>query len=151
MPPQRFLYTTPKAFPGIETGLPFLPITLIHDGYAVPVYALADSGSTVSVLPYDIGLRLGLIWENQTIPTPLVGSLKDAPAWGVRIAGQIQPFAPVSLKFAWTYVTSDRVPVLLGQMSFFQAFDVCFSGAQQVFEIAPKGALLQAERKKLRS
>lgn len=143
MTPQRFQYIKPSAFPGIQIGLPLIPITLINNSRSVSVYALIDSGSTVSVLPYDLGLQLGLIWEEQTIPTPLVGSLKDAPAWGVQITGQVTPFASVLLKFAWTQITSDGVPVLLGQMSFFQAFDVWFSGSQQIFEIAPKGTLMK--------
>lgn len=139
---QQFQYTRPKAFPGIKIGAPLLPITLSHRSQALPVYGLIDSGSTVSVLPYDFGLELGLIWEEQTIPTPLTGSLKKAPAWGVVIVGQVPPFAPVPLKFAWTKVTSDKVPVLLGQINFLQEFDVCLSGSQQVFEIAPKGVLI---------
>ncbi len=143
MTPRHFQYTPPGAFPGMRIGLPFLPITLVHHSCAISALALVDSGSTVSVLPYDVGLRLGLKWDEQTVPTPLVGSLKHAPAWGVQVIGEVSPFSPVVLKFAWTQVTSERVPLILGQTNFFQAFDVCFSGSQQIFEIAAKGALIR--------
>lgn len=136
----RFRYAARRALP----GMPFIPITLSNTSHAVSVEALLDSGSTVSVLPYDLGLQLGLIWEEQALPTPLVGSLKDAPAWGVKVTGQVAPFAPVPMLFAWTQATSDRVPVLLGQVNFFQTFDVLFCGYQQIVEVAPRGTLLQA-------
>ena len=140
---QRFQYAAKSVFPGSRMGLPFMSIALSNDSYAVTVRALLDSGSTVSVLPYDIGLELGLDWERQTVPTPLVGMLKDAPAWGVLITGHVEPFPPMPLLFAWTQVTSDRVPVILGQTNFFHTFDVCFSGSLQVFEIAPKETFIQ--------
>lgn len=138
----RFRYAARQVLPGIQMGLPFMPITLANASRSISVDALLDSGSTVSVLPYDLGLELRLVWEEQTVPTPLTGSLKHAPAWGVKISGQVTPLPFVPLLFAWTQVTSDRIPVILGQVNFFQAFDVVFSGCRQLFEIAPKGALL---------
>lgn len=87
--------------------------------HSIEVSALVDSGSTVNVLPYDIGIRLGLIWEKQEFLLPsLVGTLRDVPAFGVLIAGQIDQFPPVSLAFAWTQ--SNDVPVILGQINFFR-------------------------------
>jgi hypothetical protein len=44
-------------------------------------------------------------------------------------------FAPVRLAFAWASV--DTVPVILGQVSFFLEFDVCFFRARRAFEIRP--------------
>ena len=46
-------------------------------------------------------------------------------------------FAPVRQAFAWTR-TSD-VPLLLGQVNFFQNFDVCFYRSELVFDIRPRG------------
>jgi hypothetical protein len=29
--------------------------------------ALLDTGASVNVLPYEVGLQLGAVWENQTV------------------------------------------------------------------------------------
>ncbi|QTA93952.1 hypothetical protein [Desulfonema magnum] len=121
----------------LQGGLPFLPITLTHTTRSAEVSALVDSGSTVNVLPYGIGIQLGLIWENQNFPMPhLVGILQDTPAFGVLLTGEIDPFEPVALAFAW--VKSNNVPVILGQVNFFSEFDVYFFGSRKIFDIMPK-------------
>jgi len=137
MIPQRFPYSQSQAFPNLQGGLPFLPITLTNADFSVEVSALADSGSTINVLPYVIGIRLGLIWEIQKFSLPgLVGILRNSPAFGVLLTGQIAPFAPVRLAFAWTQ--SNEVSVILGQTNFFSEFDVYFFGSQNIFDIVPK-------------
>ena len=62
-----------KRFPFIErtnssgqtSTLPYLPLTLSHGNHCVEVMALLDTGASVNVLPYEIGIQLGGIWENQ--------------------------------------------------------------------------------------
>lgn len=131
---QCFDYTQNQHFPGL-IGLPFVSVSLTYQSRSVSVQALVDSGSTVSVLPYDIGLKLGLVWENQRVPAPLVGALKNAPAWGVLLLGEVSPFPPVPLAFAWTRKASDEAPIILGQTNFFQTFTVVFDGKAGTFEI----------------
>jgi hypothetical protein len=98
---------------------------------------LVDTGSSLNVLPYSVGIRLGLDWDAQTFPLPsLTGNLKGLPAFGVMLDCIVQPFQPVKLAFAWT--SSDQVPVLLGQTNFFAEFNVCFYGSQNLFEVSPK-------------
>ncbi len=107
---RQFLYSQSQAFPGLQGGLPFLPIILSNMTHSVS--ALVDSGSTVNVLPYDIGIQSGLVWETQSFLLPaLTGILRDSPAFGVLLEGQVDPFEPVSLVFAWTQ--SNDVPVIL--------------------------------------
>jgi hypothetical protein len=128
-------YTTPPT--GLQTGMPYLPLTLSREYRSVDVSALVDSGSTLNVLPYHIGIQLGLDWQSQTFPLPsLVGNLKGLQAFGVLLDCVILPFPSVKLAFAWT--SSDQVPILLGQTNFFTQFDVCFFGSQNTFEISPK-------------
>ncbi|MEH2245575.1 hypothetical protein [Nostoc sp.] len=50
-----------------DEALPMIPITLSHAGFSFFANALLDTGSTVNLLPYDIGLQLGAIWEEQTV------------------------------------------------------------------------------------
>ena len=103
----------------------------------VTVPGLLDTGSTVNVLPYPLGLQLGLLWEQQTTQVHLTGSLARLPARGVIVSGQVASFPPVELAFAWTQST--EVPVILGQVNFFMEFDVCFFRSQAAFEGNPKG------------
>jgi hypothetical protein len=131
--PQRFDYTAIPDIPGLQTGMPALPIILKYQERSLTIEGLVDSGSTVNVLPYDIGLQLGLEWETQQVPVPLHGNLQDASAYGVVLSGQVNPFPELPLVFAWTQIPRPRSRLLLGQMNFFQHFDVWFSGIQQTF------------------
>jgi hypothetical protein len=42
-------------------ALPMIPITLSYANFSVSANALLDTGSTVNLLPYDVGLQLGAI------------------------------------------------------------------------------------------
>lgn len=130
------------AYPGLEPGLPKIPILLTHQGRSCSVQAIVDSGASINVLPYDIGVQIGFIWEIQTFTLPVAQWLSGSEAFGVLLTGRIDPFPPVELAFAWAQKSSNDIPIILGQTNFFQQFDVVFSGCQQLFEIAPKGSLL---------
>ncbi len=136
--------TTPVRFPYVDTDashparnlLPHLPVTLRHGTYAVTIPGLLDTGSTVNVLPYNVGLQLGLVWEQQPTRVYLTGNLARLPARGVTVSGQVASFPPLHFAFAWTQST--EAPVILGYVNFFMEFDVCFFGSQAAFEINPK-------------
>ena len=117
---QRFPYTVMKGFSGLKSGLPLIPITLSHEDHVVKVPGLVDSGSTVSVLPYDVGLQLGLDWDRQDLPAPLRGMLNDVPSYGILVTGTLNPFPAVPLVFAWAQ--SNETPVILGQQNFFKEY-----------------------------
>lgn len=97
---------------------------------------LLDTGATINVLPYNLGLELGAIWENQTVFIPLAGNLEQIEARGLIVSGIIDKFDPVRLAFAWA--KSNNVPLILGQLNFFTEFNVCFYASQRTFEISPK-------------
>jgi hypothetical protein len=121
--PVRFAYTGTAASRAEGNLLAYLPVTLHHETYVLAAEGLLDTGSTVNVLPYPLGLQLGFVWEQQTTRVYLTGSLARLPA--------------VELAFAWTQATD--VPMILGQVNFFMAFDVCFFRSQAAFEVNPKG------------
>ena len=135
--PVRFAYAHPEASRAEGSLLAYLPITLRHETHVLTVTGLLDTGSTVNVLPYPLGLQLGLVWEQQPTQVHLTGSLARLPARGVIVSGQVAVFPPVELAFAWTQST--EVPMLLGQVNFFMEFDVCFFRSQSAFEVNPKG------------
>ena len=60
-----------------------------------------DTGSSLNVLPYHLGLELGAVWEEQKLSIPLSGNLAPVEAKGLAVMGQIDDFSPVLLAFAW--------------------------------------------------
>jgi hypothetical protein len=135
--PVRFAYAHPEASRAEGSLLAYLPITLRHDIHVLTVTGLLDTGSTVNVLPYSLGLQLGFVWEQHPTRVHLTGSLARLPARGVIVSGQVASFPPVELAFAWSQST--EVPMILGQVNFFMEFDVCFFRSQAAFEVNPKG------------
>ncbi|MEG4372333.1 hypothetical protein QUB29_23050 [Microcoleus sp. B4b_D2] len=97
---------------------------------------LLDTGSSLNVLPYHVGLALGSVWEEQTLSIPLAGNLAPVEARGLAVVGKISDFPPVRLAFAWA--KSNDPPIILGQLNFFMEFDVCFYRSQLAFEVCPK-------------
>jgi len=117
---------------------PYLPIALTYQNRSLQVSGLLDTGASVNVLSYEIGLQLGAIWEEQTISVLLTGNLARFLARGLIVSAQVGQFAPVRLVFAWTQ--ANNVPLILGRQNFFSEFDVCFYGSQLAFEVCPKQA-----------
>jgi hypothetical protein len=78
--PGRFAYTDAAAGRTDGSRLAYLPITLRHATHVLAVVGLLDTGSTVNVLPYPLGLQLGLVWEQQMTQVQLTGSLARLPA-----------------------------------------------------------------------
>jgi hypothetical protein len=134
----RFPFISATSQKGEGSLMPFLPILLRHQGHEVSTYGLLDTGASVNVMPFSMGLRLGCIWEQQTIPLKLSGNLALVEARAVFVDAMVEGCTPVSLAFAWT--RADNVPVLLGQTNFFMEFDVLFARSARFFEVLPKGS-----------
>ena len=116
-----------------NAALPTIPIILSYTDSLISTNALLDTGSTVNLLPYDIGLQLGAIWEEQTVRLPLAGNLARVEARGIFVHIQVGNLEPVRLAFAWAQTS--QVPLILGQTNFFREFDVCFQRSQCTIEI----------------
>ncbi len=130
---QRYSFIERTNGLGQSTVMPYLPLTLTNGSHSVEVMALLDTGASVNVLPYEIGIQLGAVWENQTVTIPLSGNLAHSEAKGLVLAGTIGSFSPILLAFAWTQ--SQDAPVILGHMNFFSEFNVCFYRHELAFEI----------------
>jgi hypothetical protein len=133
---QSFNFTEGVDAFGVSDALPQLPLILMYRNSSVDVLALLDTGASVNVLPYSIGVQLGAVWEEQTTSVILAGNLASVEARGLLVSAQIGNFAPVRLVFAWS--RSDDAPLLLGRMNFFLEFDVCFYRSQLIFELSVK-------------
>ena len=133
---QRFNFQPKTDLLGMIDYVPYLPLRLTYQNQDLDVMGLLDTGASVNVLPYQIGLRLGAIWEKQTISIPLAGNLSQQEAKGLLVSAKVGHFPAVNLVFAWAKV--DNIPLLLGRTNFFKEFDVCFYNSQLAFEVCPK-------------
>ncbi|MEZ4732419.1 MAG: hypothetical protein R3E79_35360 [Caldilineaceae bacterium] len=129
----RFPYTVTAPTQNELDSLPRLPLTLQLDHNRVETVGLVDSGATVNVLPYDIGLQLGESWEERKATIKLAGNLGGFAAQPVFAMAAIGDLAPIRLVFAWT--RSNNVSLILGRLNFFMEFEVCFFRKQREFEI----------------
>jgi hypothetical protein len=134
--PKRYLFQPKRDEYGILANVPSLPLTLTHQNRSLEVIGLLDTGASVNVLPYNIGLELGSIWEEQKFSVNLAGNLASAEAKGLLVWATVGEFQPVQLAFAWSQL--NNLPVILGRTNFFAEFDVCFYGSQLAFEVCPK-------------
>jgi hypothetical protein len=72
---QRFQFTERTDSLGRSSIMPYLPLKLTNRGISIEVMALLDTGASVNVLPYEIGVQLGAVWADQTVPIELSGNL----------------------------------------------------------------------------
>lgn len=133
---QRFPFIEKTDSFGEISTMPYLPLTLTNGNKSLEVMALLDTGASVNVLPYQIGLELGAVWEKQTLELTLSGNLGNNQARGLVLSSTIANFTPILLAFAWTQ--SPNAPVILGHLNFFAEFNVCFYRHELAFEVCPK-------------
>jgi len=132
----RFQYSTTSPAQNEFDSLPRLSLLLRRDDRRIETVGLVDSGATVNVLPYEIGLELGVVWDDRKAIIQLAGNLSNQPAIPFSATAQIGDFEEISLVFAW--VKNLNVPLILGQTNFFLEFDVCFYRSKLEFEVKPK-------------
>jgi len=119
-----------------QTLMPRFNLTLHNDKRSFEISGLVDSGAALNTIPYYIGQNLGFIWEQQTVPIRLGGVYAGIDARGIFVSAShpvLTENQKVNLVFAWA--NSDKVSIIFGRTNFFQEFDVCFFGADEVFEI----------------
>jgi len=134
----RLSYSTSGALQNEFDSLPRISLTLTHGQRQVSVLGLVDSGATVNVLPYDTGIQLGAVWDDSKANIRLGGNLGHFTAMPLVVVAAVGEYPRVRLAFAWTRVTS--IGLILGQMNFFQEFDVCFFRSKLAFEVTPKSS-----------
>jgi hypothetical protein len=138
----KFPYVTAGPAQSELDSLPRLPLTLHYGQRQITEAGLVDSGATVNVLPYSLGVRLGAAWDNHSATIRLAGNLGNYLAMPLVVTAEVGGFTPVKLAFAWTQ--AENVSLILGQMNFFMEFDVCFFRSRLEFDVnpkAPRGAI----------
>jgi hypothetical protein len=91
----RFKYSTSDAAQNEFDSLPRLPLRLSQGDRAIEALGLVDSGATVNVLPYEIGLELGAVWDDSRAIIQLAGNLSNLPAMPFFATAEVSDFAPV--------------------------------------------------------
>src|SRR6516164_3901569 len=130
---EQFPYCDRNPASGGLDLMPDLPLVLRHQSHSLSGVGLVDSGASISVPPYSLGVQLGFDWDTQKTQISLAGTLAHVDARGIVVQATVGQLAPVRLALAWA--KTDQVPFLLGEFNFFQAFDVCFFRTRGVFEI----------------
>jgi hypothetical protein len=69
-------------------------LSLRREDRVVESIGLVDSGATVNVLPYELGLQLGGVWEDRRAVIQLAGNLGNQPAMPFSAIAQIGEFLP---------------------------------------------------------
>lgn len=134
----RFKYSITSPAQSEFDSLPRLPFLLHREGQSIEAVGLVDSGATVNVLPYELGLQLAGIWDDRRAVIRLAGNLDGQAAMPFSAIAQIGEFPSTELLFAWTKRPS--TPLILGQTNFFLEFDVCFYRSRMEFEIKLKSS-----------
>lgn len=93
-------------------SLPKLPLLLRRENKEIEAVGLVDSGATVNVLPYELGLGLGGIWDDRRAIIQLAGNLSNQPAMPFAAIAQVGEFPPVEFLFTW--VKRPNTPLILG-------------------------------------
>jgi len=75
----RFPYSTTDPSQDAFDSLPRLPFRLRADSRVLDVMGLVDSDATVHVLPYEVGLQLGVRWDDGRANIRLAGTLGNPP------------------------------------------------------------------------
>lgn len=132
----RFKYSTTTPSQNEFDSLPRIPLILRRGEQKTEALGLVDSGATINVLPYELGIQLGAVWDESRAILQLTGNLSSQSAIPIFATVEIGEFAPVELAFAW--VNRPNVPLILGQTNFFLEFDVSFYRSKLEFEINPK-------------
>jgi hypothetical protein len=60
---QRFPFIEGRDAFGDIDAVPRLPLTLSYQNSVVEVAGLLDTGASINVLPYSVGIQLGAVWE----------------------------------------------------------------------------------------
>ncbi len=105
---ERYPFVPLDAILGEASFRPCLPLTLVYQQSSVMTSGLLDTGASVNVLPYSVGIELGYVWERQTTALSLMGNLAQYEARVVLVQAVVGQFNPVQLAFAWTQAATQR-------------------------------------------
>ena len=102
---QEFPYKIIDTSSSMVDRMPYVPITLGLNGRFLNTEGLIDTGASVNVLPYELGLQLGFIWENENLSVILAGNLAHCQARALVVKGQVTPITQNFMKHLSKHLT----------------------------------------------
>jgi hypothetical protein len=114
--------------------MPIIPLRLENANNVVQTQALIDSGASVNVMPYQVGLDLGFNWEKAPVGKRLAGTLAASETRLLVARAYLADLRMIELGFVW--VQSQHSRLLLGQNNFFKFYEVCFSRKHLTIKIS---------------
>jgi hypothetical protein len=118
--------------------MPIVPIRLEYGSKSLILEGLIDSGASVNVMPYQVGLELGFDWDKCVVGPAITGSVSSEETRMLVARGYIANLELIELGFMWTKSPTFRL--LLGQNNFFKYFKICFSRTNLTIQLAPESA-----------
>ncbi len=115
-----------------RSSMPLVWVRLQFSSIPVDTWVLVDTGAAVNVLPYSVGLRLGLNWED-FLEGPEIGGNASGATRTVVMDVSIGSFLDVPLSFCW--LDNDRVRILFGHQNFFEQFVTYFDSKNKEFAL----------------
>src|ERR1044071_5687946 len=97
---EQFSYTAVTDAQGEVALRPLLSISLSRGIQSIQAIGLIDTGSDVNILPFSLGLALGVVWEEQKPLAMVSGNLGHYEARGVVLTAQVGSFPPVRMVMA---------------------------------------------------
>lgn len=94
-----------------------------------------DTGSMLNILPHQVGLDLGFVWNPKKAIIPLSGTASSVVML-VKVTGTIPTLDSVELCFVWA--SNDNFRLILGQANFFAEYHACFYQDQRYFDISSR-------------
>ena len=98
---EQFPYCDRNPASGGLDLMPDLPVLLRHQSHSLSGVGLVDSGASISVLPYSLGVQLGFDWNTQKAKIILAGTLAHVDARGIVVEAVVGQLSPVRLALAW--------------------------------------------------
>lgn len=85
------------------------------------------------MLPYQLGLDLGADWDTRGDIEGLqgIGGGVEAKKFVADLYVEVWP----SIRQIFAWARNDEIPVILGQIDFFQKVNVCFHRSRNFFEV----------------
>lgn len=85
----RFKYSVTDPSRNELDSLPHLTLTLLCNNRQIDVVGLVDSGATIYVLPYEIGVHLKETWDERKANIKLAGNMGRFPAMPLAVMAKL--------------------------------------------------------------
>lgn len=97
----RFRYSVLNALQPEWESQPRVPLFLFTKEGSCETLGLVDSGAMMNILPYQVGLMLGAVWDDLQATVRLGGVVTRQNGIPLTVMGKVGNLPPVKLVFAW--------------------------------------------------